>query len=328
MTLKMTVATVPGMTKAVLSPEQIERRSLIREERRLVAPHRGMIEWRVIVEFVLTFTAFFGTIALVVADLIPLWAGVPITAVASAMIYMPLHEATHMNISGDNPRLNWLDEVIGRLSGLMFAFGFKEHRISHMLHHAYTNEPGKDPDLVVAGSPWRIPGTILLSSVLGLLTPMFALVPKTREWIPEWVLARLAPGAARGEASQLLTVKRNIIEVVLLVGFSVAGFAAEAWLLWYLPTRLAFMWVGFVFGWYPHHPHQEVGRYRDTRVATFFGSTLLIRGHDHHLLHHLYPRVAHYRLPDVWADVGPTLIERHARVEGNASPRGDAIIWR
>jgi beta-carotene hydroxylase len=116
--------------------------------------------------------------------------------------------------------------------------------------------------------------------------------------------------------------------VALLIVFSIAGFAAEAWILWYAATRLALLWVGFIFGWFPHHPHQEVGRYRDTRTATFVGSTLLIRGHDHHLLHHLYPRVAHYRLPDLWSDIGPTLIERGARVEGRAAPDGAPIIWR
>jgi len=35
-------------------------------------------------------------------------------------------------------------------------------------------------------------------------------------------------------------------------------------------------------------------RYVDTRVAVFPGSTLLIRGHDYHALHHLFPRVPHY----------------------------------
>lgn len=294
----------------------------------MVAPHRGGVEWRVIIEFVLTWGAFVGAVALVAADVIPLWVAFPICVVASAMIYMPLHEATHMNISGDRRSLNWVDEVIGAMSGWIFAFGFREHRMSHMLHHAHTNEPGRDPDMVVAGDKRRIPGTILLSSVMALLTPLFVLVPPARDRIPQWVIRRLgAGGMARGEAIQRLVVRRNLIEFVLLVGFSIAGYWAEAWLLWWVPTRLAFMWVGFIFGWYPHHPHQETARYRDTRVATFPGSTLLIRGHDHHLLHHLYPRVAHYRLPALWDDIGPTLIARGARVEGTASPDGDPIIW-
>jgi beta-carotene hydroxylase len=315
------------MTDLRLTPAQIERHERLREERSIVAPHRGMVEWRVIVEFALTFVAFWGAVVLAATDTISVWAALPICTIASAMIYMPLHEATHMNISGDNPRLNWLDEVIGRLSGYMFAFGFKEHRISHMKHHAHTNQPGRDPDMGVAGSRWRLPGTFLISIVMSLLTPVFFLVPPLRNHIPKFVIARLEAGAARGEEATRLSALRNMAEVALLVVFSVAGFAIEAWILWFVATRLSFLWVGFIFGWFPHHPHQESERYRDTRTATFVGSTLLIRGHDHHLLHHLYPRVAHYRLPDLWSDIGPTLIDRGARVEGKASPDGTPILW-
>jgi len=316
------------MTDLRLTPEQAARRARLHEERAIVAPHRGNVEWRVIAEFVVTFVAFWGAIGLVATDQLNLWIAFPICAIAAAMIYMPLHEATHMTISGDNSKLNWVDEVIGRLSGTMFAFGFREHRISHMKHHAHTNELGRDPDMVVAGSAWRLPGTFLISTVMSLLTPLFFLVPPLRSRIPKFVIDRLGPGAARGAEATRLSSLRNMMEVALLVAFSIAGFAAEAWVLWFGGTRLAFLWVGFIFGWFPHHPHQEVGRYRDTRTATFFGSTLLIRGHDHHLLHHLYPRVAHYRLPDLWADIGPTLIERGARVEGNASPDDTPIVWR
>ena len=63
----------------------------------------------------------------------------------------------------------------------------------------------------------------------------------------------------------------------------------------------------------------ETDRYRDTRVFTFFGSTFLIRGHDHHLLHHLFPVVPHYRLRALWRDIGEHLSEQGARIEGRAA---------
>lgn len=315
------------MTAAQPTAQQRERQAAIREERAIVAPHRGMVEWRMVAEWAVTFFGWIAVFVLAATGTISYWIAVPALSLLSSMIYMPLHEATHMNISGDNPQLNWIDELIGRLSGLIFAFGFREHRISHMRHHAFTNEPGKDPDMIVAGSKTRIPGTFLLSSVMALLTPLFVLIPPLRSRIPSFVINRLGAGAARGEEATNLSNRRNLIEVALLIVFSVAGFASEAWLLWYLPTRLGLAWVAFIFGWYPHHPHQEVGRYRDTRTATFFGSTVLIRGHDHHLLHHLYPRVTHYRLPALWSDIGPLLIDRDARVEGRASPSGEPIVW-
>ena len=74
-----------------------------------------------------------------------------------------------------------------------------------------------------------------------------------------------------------------------------------------------------VFAWLPHHPHDETGRYRDTRIFTFPGSNLLIRGHDYHLLHHMFPRVPHYRLRKLWKEIGPHLAEQGARIEGSAA---------
>ena len=107
--------------------------------------------------------------------------------------------------------------------------------------------------------------------------------------------------------------------IVLLVAASLLGYAVEAWLLFYVPVWLGRFWLSVVFGWLPHHPHVEVGRYRDTRVFTFFASTFLIRGHDYHLLHHLFPRVPHYRLRTVWREIGPHLAAQGARIEGKAA---------
>jgi fatty acid desaturase len=105
---------------------------------------------------------------------------------------------------------------------------------------------------------------------------------------------------------------------VLIVG-SALGYAETVWLLWYLPAWIGRFWLSLVFGWLPHHPHSETGRYRDTRIFTFIGSTFLIRGHDHHLLHHLFPVVPHYRLRALWVDMRDHLAEQGARIEGRAA---------
>ena len=62
--------------------------------------------------------------------------------------------------------------------------------------------------------------------------------------------------------------------IVLLVAASCSA-AGEAWLLFYLPVWLGRFWLSVVFGWLPHHPHVEVGRYRDLAIP-FFGSTFLV----------------------------------------------------
>ena len=88
-------------------------------------------------------------------------------------------------------------------------------RWSHLKHHAHTNVYGKDPDMVLAGDPKRIPGSAVLMSVMSLLTPVLALVPPTRKLVPKWVGKRLGADA-RSEMDvqdMKLRVKRSFIHI-------------------------------------------------------------------------------------------------------------------
>jgi beta-carotene hydroxylase len=309
--------------------ERDSRKEELREENAIVAPYRGAIAWRLIIEFAFTWAAFAAAFVLAATGRISLWAAFPVCVVSSSMIYMPLHESVHRNVAGDNKNMQWLNELVGRMSGIIFVFGLKQHRKAHLLHHAHTNEVGGDPDVITAGDPRRIPGTVALITVMSLLTPVLAFIPPSRKLIPKSVGKRLGLGVASkmDPEDQKNRAIRNFIDIAVLIGFTVAGLGPEIWLLWYAATRIAFTWVVFIFGWYPHHPHAETGRYRDTRIATFPGSTFLIRGHDYHLLHHLYPRVVHYKLPVLWNDIEDVMIARGARIEGTASRVGAPIIW-
>jgi beta-carotene hydroxylase len=98
-------------------------------------------------------------------------------------------------------------------------------------------------------------------------------------------------------------------------------------LLWFIPSRLQGLWLLTVFAWFPHHPATKVGRYVDTRVAVFAGSRFLIRGHDHHAVHHLFPRVPHYRLRRLWSDIADDMVAKGVRSEGRALDATGPIIW-
>ena len=93
-------------------------------------------------------------------------------------------------------------------------------------------------------------------------------------------------------------------------------------------ATLVIGWLGFIFAWYPHHPIEDrVGRYVDTRVAVFPGSTVLVRGHDYHALHHLFPRVVHYKLPKLWREIGPEMTAKGVRTEGRALGSTGPVVW-
>jgi beta-carotene hydroxylase len=64
-------------------------------------------------------------------------------------------------------------------------------------------------------------------------------------------------------------------------------------------------------------------------VTLFPSSRLVLRGQDRHILHHMFPRVPHYRLPALFAQMRPILEAHHARIEGPlAGPGAPAILLR
>jgi len=99
-------------------------------------------------------------------------------------MYMPLHEATHGNVSGSHARLRWLDDAVGSLSAIPLWFSYRAHRISHMKHHAYTNDPGRDPDHFVAGPFLALFPKFGLLVVLQVLVPVLSLVPGGMRLLP------------------------------------------------------------------------------------------------------------------------------------------------
>ena len=122
-----------------------------RDERRLVAPYRGGIAWRLLATFA-AFTVAWATILVAgFVGAVPLWLGGILSFVVATTFYMPMHEAAHGNVWGDTMKGRWVEDLVGMLSAIPVGFSFKGHRISHMRHHAFTNDPLKDPDFFAQG---------------------------------------------------------------------------------------------------------------------------------------------------------------------------------
>jgi len=302
-----------------------------REERRMAAPYRGMFATRIVVEFLLFAVAWTAILIAGIVGAIPLWLGMIINTVIATTFYMPMHDATHGNIWGTSSRQRWGEDLIGVLSSVPLGFDYFSHRIEHMRHHAYTNDPERDPDISTKGPMSHLP-VAWWGTVLGMaLLPLLVFVPVSRRILPRSTrrrteLSSSEPSQAEHAAGKAM-LRYWIITTAALVAAFVFGFGPAALWLWWVPGKIAIFWLLLVFAWFPHHPADDVGRYVDTRVAVFRGSTFLIRGHDHHALHHLFPRVPHYLLPKLWREIGPTLTPRGVRTEGRALGATGPIVW-
>ena len=302
-----------------------DRRAAVRAENAIAAKYWGGVQWRMVVTFLIFAFAWVAVLSLGLNDAIPLWLGLVLNTAIATTFYMPMHEATHKNIWGRSMRARKIEDFIGMLCSVPLGFSFTAHRASHMKHHAFTNDPDRDPDHFTHGTLSQLPLKCLSAIFVNAFLPVIALVPASRKLIHPAMRRSLASGGSRRDG--LLQLRFWLVSHGILLAALLTGLGWPALLCWYLPSRLQAAWLLFIFAWYPHHPADQVGRYVDTRVAVFPGSTLIIRGHDHHALHHLYPRVPHYRLKAMWQEMADDLVTKGVRVEGRARAAPAPVAW-
>lgn len=321
----MTSTTGPGPSDD-LAGGDAERNLVLRVERAAAAPYWGGFQTRIVVTFLAFAAAYVAVIVLGTIGAIPLWLGLIVNTALASTFYMPMHEATHGNIAGKQSKYRGIEDLIGALCAIPVGFSYGAHRGSHMRHHAFTNDHERDPDHYTDGPLRSLPRKWLGMVMMTTFMPVFAFVPPARRVIPKELRASLRADSG-DQRGGLLQLRFWVICTTVLVVAIVLGYGWPTFLLWYLPARLQAFWLLFIFAWFPHHPADRVGRYVDTRVAVFPGSRWLARGHDHHALHHLFPRVPHYRLRRLWQDVAADLVPKGVRAEGGALGATGPIVW-
>lgn len=306
--------------------DRSSRSEQVRAENQVAAKYWSGFQPRIVVTFLFFSVCWGGVLYLGVTGRLPLLTCLILNTVFASTFYMPMHEATHRNIWGRAIRGRQLEDVIGMLCSIPTGIEFTSHRASHMRHHAYTNDPLRDPDHFTEGRLRDLPVKFYGMTMLYTFLPFFALVPPLRVLLPGVLREKLA--SREGEKAEGQAQLRYwLLSTVVLVACFATGHGLEALAVWWVPARLQLCWLMFIFAWYPHHPAKETTRYRHTRVAVFPGSGMVIRGHDHHAIHHLYPRVPHYRLKKLWNELSIDLIGRGVRAEGRARGATGPVVW-
>lgn len=302
------------------------RREAVQAENAVALKYWGEIQWRIVVTFIVFSACWLGVVYLGVSGSLLLWQGILLNSIFASTFYMPMHEAAHKNIWGKVSKGRIVEEVIGVLSSIPTGINFSSHRAGHMRHHAYTNDSDRDPDHFTHGRLSELPMKFYGMTMLYAFLPLFALVPFTRVILPaslKKVLSRRDGDKSEGKSQ----IRFWLLSTVVLVVAFVTGHGMQALMLWWLPSRIQLCWLIFIFAWYPHHPANETTRYRHTRIAVFRGSGLLIRGHDHHAMHHLFPRVPHYKLKALWRELATDMVPRGIRAEGRAVGATQPVVW-
>ncbi len=197
------------------------------------------------------------------------------------------HECTHQTPF----KSRWLNEVVGRLCGLVIALPFLWFRYFHLAHHRFTNDPDRDPELAAHGRPdttrdylWYLSGLRYWKAVLGTLCRN-AVWPLDAPYLPP---SRL--GAMAWEARIMLA-----FYLVILMLWPVQLF----WL-WLLPLFLAQPILRlYLLAEHGHCP--PVANMLENTRTTFTNRLVrfLAWNMPYHAEHHAFPAVPFHKLPEL-----------------------------
>ena len=223
---------------------------------------------------------------------ISLLLGSVIATICACFAYLPSHEAQHGNYSRGNPKRRWIDSFVSHYTLITLMFPHDVMRATHMKHHAYTNNPEKDPDhdTASAKSIWEV-------------------IVATQAGISKYqAIAQIYENDKAFMKSFNKGLNVGMLYRVILLTL-VVFFPLETLLLWWLPSKFGVIYLSVFFSWYPHY-QTETGRYKDTRFWSHWMPRYLNHSMQLHFIHHLHPGIGHYDEPKAIEALKPFLVAR------------------
>ena len=207
------------------------------KEKEIARSFSKRFQWEMILIGVGQATVWLSLWPLVINGYISLFFGSLIATICACFAYLPSHEAQHGNYSRGNPKRRWIDSFVSHFTLITIMFPHDLMRCTHMKHHAYTNNPEKDPDYDTASakSLWEV----IIATQVGI---------KKYESIAE---------IFKNDNAFMKSFNKGVIigmmyRVILLT--LVVMFPLETLLLWWLPSKFGIIYLSTFFSWYPALP--------------------------------------------------------------------------
>ena len=215
---------------------------------------------------------------------IPLWVAMLANGIGMYLLFSPMHESLHHNVSTNHG----LNEILGRISLALLipASPIEIARWAHFQHHRFTSGE-QDPDNFIHDAPlWQIP----------LRWSNFDLY---------YLYAFLRYGGNKRKAHARALILSAGVFFAVIASLTYIGYGMEVLFLWILPSRIGLALVALVFVFLPHYPSNitaEENEYQATtiRLGWEWLLTPLFVYQNYHLIHHLYPTLPFYNYINVW----------------------------
>jgi fatty acid desaturase len=234
-----------------------------------------------------------------------LWA-LPLMAVQGylvAFLFMAVHETAHKTAF----KSRGLNLVVGYLSGFIIGLPYEYYCLFHWDHHRYTQDPDKDPELIVGVKPTS--DTQLAIAYSGLLQ----VAGRLRLMLDHAVTGKVVvPWIPENRRTIIVTEARAYVALyALLLVLS----------LWFSSALLLWVWiVPLIIGQfflrpylYAEHTGCERTRsaFQNTRT-TYTGAIVkwVAWNMPYHVEHHAYPTIPFHALPQLNGIVDGEIVHR------------------
>lgn len=174
----------------------------------------------------------------------------PFTLICLHYILNLLHIASHKSIS----KKRWFNDFAGHVCSILVGFSYDVFRTTHLLHHAYANNPDKDPDYAISttGSLWWIAFRVPMHDHFFFKQKLH----KKDNNLRGYILDRL--------------VQLTLVSIVVVTGSSTVFLY-----FWVLPLLIIGSSYGLYQFYFPHFSTTTVDNWRRKNKLNMFQKTFL-----------------------------------------------------
>lgn len=205
-----------------------------------------------------------------------------------------MHDAGHGGIFALDSKYKSLETVMGWIASVPLLLGsFRFFKIMHDRHHAYTNDPDRDPDQFNNPDHW-----------FSLIINIYCI--PARYYNKLMTVYKNDPAcraAYRSTFVYLLAIHGS------LLGLMLSGYLIEVLCFALIPMLITLFLLVMFFDYLPHRPHKSLDRFSNASILPSRLLNFLLFGQNYHLVHHLYPRVPWYKYQEVYNNMAEQLTD-------------------
>ena len=210
--------------------DQVSEEFSFDKEKEIARSFSKRFQWEMMLIGVGQATIWLSLWPLVINGYISLGFGSFLAVFCACFAYLPSHEAQHGNFSRGNPKRRWIDSFVSHYTLITIMFPHDLMRCTHMKHHAYTNNPEKDPDYDTASA----------KSIWEVIVATQAGITKYQA-----IADNFSSDAAFMKSFNKGVAIGMIYRVILLT--LVVIFPLETLLLWWMPSKVGIIYLSTFF---------------------------------------------------------------------------------